>query len=782
MDPKGGAAESRFLVALSFPGEKRDFVGSVADHLSATIGPDRVFYDRDYEADLARPNLDTYLQEIYKNQSALVVPFFCQDYEKKKWCNVEWRSIRVALRARTNDEKLMVMRFDNTPIPGFLELDGYVDIGNRSPEAIADLILQRLKNMGLLSSSSATSSRPSSCIHNLPFPSIGDLMKGRKDEMQKLMKETGATAITQAIHGLGGIGKSRLAVELGWHAVNDKQHNTVLFVIADTSESLRTNLAALTEALSLPEKDAKEQEIQYKAVLNWFERHDGWLLIFDNVDTDEAAEKVLALFSRLSRGRVLITSRKRGWPPAIHPMPLEKLTASDAVRFLLDRTYGRVQTNHDESDAQKLAQLLDGLPLALEQAAAYIDARSCTFADYLKDWEQNRSQILSWHAQSSGIPVSVAITWNRTWEILSPAAQALLRLVSYLAPEPIPIDLLEKNKKNFTTACKLLENYKKTPVKINAQDIISELARYSMIERGENTISVHRIVQEVIRMQIPKERERDWVQAILNIVDGYFPGDPLPQDVRSWNRLVPMQSHVSAIIREADKCEIEDPPAWLMNELSIFLSARAAYAEAEPLKRRVLKIFESSLGTDHPEVAAALNNLAQLLQDTNRLKEAEPLMRRALQISETALGPNHPDVAIRLNNLAQLLQATNRLQEAEPLMRRALQIDETSFGTDHPNVARDLNNLAQLLQATNRLQEAEPLMRRALQIDETSFGTDHPKVAIRLNNLASIELEKGNNKEAKRLFTRALKIFRASFDENHPSVQTTLEWLNNLRS
>ena len=191
-------------------------------------------------------------------------------------------------------------------------------------------------------------------------------------------------------------------------------------------------------------------------------------------------------------------------------------------------------------------------------------------------------------------------------------------------------------------------------------------------------------------------------------------------------------------------------------------------------------MIEKSYGPDHPNVAIGLNNLAQLLQATNRLEEAEPLMRRALAIDEKSYGPEHPErrhrpqqpgaVAAghepagggraadaagagdrrenlragpsrrrhRLNNLAQLLQATNRLAEAEPLMRRALAIDEKSYGPDHPNVATDLNNLAQLLQATNRLAEAEPLMRRALAIDEKSYGPEHPNVAIGLNNLALI--------------------------------------------
>jgi tetratricopeptide (TPR) repeat protein len=145
--------------------------------------------------------------------------------------------------------------------------------------------------------------------------------------------------------------------------------------------------------------------------------------------------------------------------------------------------------------------------------------------------------------------------------------------------------------------------------------------------------------------------------------------------------------------------------------------------------RRALGIDEKAYGPDHPEVATDLNNLAQLLQATNRLAEAEPLIRRALGIDETAYGPDHPKVAIRLNNLALLLQDTNRLAEAEPLIRRALGIDEKAYGPDHPEVATDLNNLAHLLQATNRLSEAEPLMRRALAIRAvfgTQTGYEHP--------------------------------------------------------
>ncbi len=153
---------------------------------------------------------------------------------------------------------------------------------------------------------------------------------------------------------------------------------------------------------------------------------------------------------------------------------------------------------------------------------------------------------------------------------------------------------------------------------------------------------------------------------------------------------------------------------------------------------------------DSAILATTLNNLAQLLQATNRLADAEPLMRRALAIDENSFGPDHPKVAIRLNNLAQLLQATNRLADAEPLMRRALAIDENSFGPDHPDVAIDLNNLASLLQATHRLAEAEPLMRRALGIlleFNRRTGYEHPHLSTVEGNYEGILKALGQSEE-----------------------------------
>jgi len=216
----------------------------------------------------------------------------------------------------------------------------------------------------------------------------------------------------------------------------------------------------------------------------------------------------------------------------------------------------------------------------------------------------------------------------------------------------------------------------------------------------------------------------------------------------------------------------EDPQ--ILNLMATVYYENAMYRDAESLMKRALAIDEASFGKDHPDVARDLNNLAQLLQATNRLSEAEELMHRALTIDEASFGPDHPDVARDLNNLAQLYQATNRLKEAESLMKRVLAIDQAIFGPDHPALATDLNNLAGLYQATNRLAEAEPIYRLALAIDEASLGSDHPNVATGLSNLAQLLRTTHRFAEAEPLMRRALKIDEVSFGPDHPNIAIRL--------
>ncbi len=657
-----------------------------------------------------------------------------------------------------------------------------------------------------------TASTPAPVI-SLPYPSLGGLFKGRDVFLRELhaslsRSAAGRTAITgSALYGLGGIGKTRAAVEYAW--AHQEAYTALLFVIAETPEALRRNLAALAGplALNLPQQHAAEEEVRLRAVLDELRAHPGWLLILDNLDTSEAVREADRLLSTLTGGRAVITSRLANFAAHFDPLALDVLGIDDSVAFLLERTgKRRHRTADDPAMARLLAEDLGRLALALEQAAAFIDQRQISFSRYRELWRENWDKVAGWSDQRlTNYPHAVAVTWQTSVDQLTPAGRRLLERLAWFAPEPVPAFLLD------------------VPVPdVEGEDLadaLAALADYSFARRNpdKQEFSIHRLVLDVTRRGFGEgERRRRLVEALAWLNDA-FADDP--KDVRNWPRLDPLAPHAQVIVAHADDAEISEPTGHLMNALGLLTQSKARYDDAEPLCRRALAIAERSYGPDHPNVAVHLNDLASLLQDTNRLSEAEPMYRRALAIDEKSYGPNHPNVArdlnnlagllwatrrlseaepmycralaiderscgpghpnvaIRLNNLALLLQATNRMSEAEPMYRRALAIDEKSYGPDHPNVARELNNLAELLRATNRLAEAEPMYRRALAIHEKSYGADHPSVAAGLNNLAELLRTSNGLSEAEPMYRRAIAISEKSYGPDHPNIATSL---NNL--
>jgi len=619
---------------------------------------------------------------------------------------------------------------------------------------------------------------PASFRHNLPFASLGPLFHSREAMLARLRETLARTpagraaAIAgKAVHGLGGVGKTRLAIEYAWqHAA---EYSAVLFVGAGSPADLRRNLAALCtpDVLDLPEQVAPEEEIQVAAVLRRLAKQPGWLLILDNVDSEDAAAAVDALVARLHGGHVLLTGRLARWGAEVEAIELDLLTEEAAAGFLLARTdteKGRRATQEDAAHATALARELGFLPLALEQAGAAIAGRRLTLVGYLREWQSRRDQVLTWFdPRVSHYPASLAVTWQTSVDRLSAPARRLLERLAWLGPEPIPESLLEVP----------VSDLSEEESSLGPRDALVELATCSLVTRAADTptFTIHRLVQDVTRRSLRTEPGHGPLTEALAWVNAAFVGEP--QDVRTWPVLDPLAPHARAVVAFATAAEITDPTAWLMNQLGKLLFTKALQGEAEPLMRRALAIAENSFETNHPDIARHLNDLAALLWATNRLGEAEPLMRRALAIDENSFGAEHPNVARDLNNLAQLLQATNRLGETEPLMARVVTIFENSLGEHHPNVAVALNNLAVLFLATNRLSEAEPLMRRALAIDENSFGTEHPEVARDLNNLAWLLKETNRFGEAEPLVARVMTIFEGSLGEHHPNVAVAL---NNL--
>lgn len=588
-------------------------------------------------------------------------------------------------------------------------------------------------------------------------------------------RQPGAPLHICVLYGLGGVGKTRLALEHAW--AYTAEHSALLFADASEPGALERALASFTApaVLNLPEHAATEQPVRLAAVQRWLAQHPSWLLLADNVDSEVAAQALDDALVLLSGGQVLVTSRlsRERWGSAWRVLEVQALAPADAAAFVLERTHGLRRTAPDDAvQAAHLADELGHLPLALEQAAAYVAQRRLTLAAYLLQWADSRDRLLGWFdARVMGYPRSVAVTWQTSVQQLSAPALRLLQRLAWLAPEPLPETLLD------------VRVGADDPLAADPWGALAELAAFSLAQRDEALpeFSVHRLVQQVTRAGLDFQWRPVVLGEALAWVTEAFVGDP--QDVRDWPVLEPLVPHAQEVMAAADQAtpiRVKSRFVGLMNQVAQLFDMKAMYSAAEPLMRRVLEIDEARLGLKDREVAIDLNNLAQLLKATNRLAEAEMLMRRALDIDEANVGPDHPDVAIDLNNLAQCLHAMNRLAEAESLMRRALAVNETSLEPDDPEVARNLHNLAQLFYDTNRLAEAEPLMWKALAIDEANFGPDHPEVAKDLNNLAQLLQATNRLTEAEPLMRRALAIDEVIFGPDHPDVAIRLSNLAEL--
>ncbi len=509
-------------------------------------------------------------------------------------------------------------------------------------------------------------------LHNLPFAALARAFKGRGAEMAQLaasLKSGGVAAISQpvGIQGLGGIGKTRLAVEYAWGHLADYSH--ILFVRADTPAALSANIAELAEAsmLDLPEQALPGQASRYEAVIRWLECHNHWLLIVDNADDESASEAVMALLPKLNRGAVIITSRYRRWGSQLAGMDLDTLPPDEAVRFLLDQTRGgRLQTHDDPHDAAELARLLGYLPLALEQSAAQIRREHLGFRGYLDLWNREREQVLSWHDESvMGYPYAIATTWRTSIVNLGPLARLILRILAWFAPDPVPISVLADNGALLADGLRISDaaNGQSEVSESQIMDAVDDLTSLSLLDpAGEADLAMHRLIQQVERTNASRSERSQWISLGVRIVNAVMPENT--DDVRTWGIVEPLRPHAQSLLSMAEEYVVAvNETSRLMSQLGVYFLKKALFVEAEPLLRRALAIDETSLGSEHPNVATHLNNLAQLLQATNRPEEAEPLSRRMVEILvlfKLRNGHEHPNLNQVLINYTSILAAMGR--------------------------------------------------------------------------------------------------------------------------
>jgi hypothetical protein len=378
-------------------------------------------------------------------------------------------------------------------------------------------------------------------------PTTYPAFTGREADLERLgesLQKSGEVAVTQTVtlHGLGGVGKTQLAVEYAWKHLGG--YEAVLWVRADSPQTLDASLAGIADVLGLPEASAKEQAVQTDAVLAWLKGRERWLLIADNADTDEAAR---ALSNRLGHslgGHVLLTSRLGRWPINIAHLPLEVLLPDDAARYLQDRVAKEGQHAGDEPTARKLAEELGFLPLALEQAAAFIIKLRWSFDKYRR---RLRKPLDRHRDGATRHPDPVAKTWNIALERLSPLARALLRLAACFAPNAVPRGVFSADPTILSEG--LGESIEDLDLAI--EEALAELGRFSLIRLTPETVSVHRLLQAVEQDALTKKECARWLQLAVQLFNAFAPGSP--DDPRTWSIWLTLRPHAEALIKHTQR-------------------------------------------------------------------------------------------------------------------------------------------------------------------------------------------------------------------------------------
>jgi tetratricopeptide (TPR) repeat protein len=664
-------------------------------------------------------------------------------------------------------------------------------------------------------------------IWNIPY--LRNLFFTGREETLTLLhyalntQKTVAPTQPFAISGLGGIGKTQTALEYVYRYADE--YEAALWTRADSYESLFNDFIGLAGAMDLPKKDEANQNLVVEAVRNWLKGHKRWLLIFDNADDIEMVSEFLPT---RGAGHILLTTRSQATGPHIKGIELEKMTREEGTSLLLRRAKIIAEDadlnsalDADRVEAEAICELLDGLPLALDQAGAYIEEKRCTLSDYRKLYQTERADLLNRRSAygKKDYPKSAATTWSLSFEQVKQAnasAANLLELCAFLNPDAIAEDMIKAAAHDLGPELQAIAD---RPLLLD--DAIGELRKYSLMRRNmkAKTLTIHRLVQAVLKDTMDKKTQRQWAERAVRVVSRTFPD----AEFTHWERCQQLLSQAQACADLIKDYKFSFPEALrLLNQAGIYLGERGQYdqaalllqqavsiceehfgaehsdvaeilealgatyyyqgkyAEAEQIFQRLLDIYEKAKKSGEPKLVETLNNLAALYNDQGKYAQAEPLLQRALSISKEILALEDPATTGVMNNLGFLYYLQGRYDEAEPLYQQVLAIREETREADHPELIISLNNLAALFRAQGKYTEAEPLFQRTLASREKTLGPQHPDLATSLNNLATVYHHLSKYTEAEQLIKRALTIREQALGAEHSDVSNSLNALGQL--
>jgi tetratricopeptide (TPR) repeat protein len=590
---------------------------------------------------------------------------------------------------------------------------------------------------------------------------------GREDELtlihQQLQTEQGV--IVCAVEGLGGIGKTALALE---YAKRYQQEYAAQYWLSLRLSGLAEEIVKLAGPyLSLPEilkKESLEKQVDWYWQ-NWLPQQGKLLLILDDVpNIDRIPDQMLPKDSRI---KILVTTRERCLSTEFESIALDVLPLDKCVE-LLTKIVGTAKVEKEKALVEQIChKILGRLTLAVELVGEYLAKNRHLKFSHLRDKLNLAHTALTKernHRDYGHLGVAAAI--KISWDDLSSAGQKVAMLLSLFAPVAIAWTLLEDTAKSTEITESELEE---------ARGQLDNSHLMQPVDEDYSFYRIHPLVREFFQRQlqaIPQINSRyrcAFVETLLTIA-GNIPQTPTREIIAAVTPAIPHLQLVSQTMLD-DIPNPEDNLIQVFLGVALFYKGQGEYDLAAVTFTKCCEEIQSRLGENHPIVADIFNNLAVLYEFQGRYAEGELLCKHSLSLIEQLLGENNLYFANILNNLAELYLSQGRYAEAEPLCKRCLSLIEQLLGENNLDFANSLNNLALLYKYQGKYAEAESLYKRSLSLIEQLLEENHPDVATSLNNLAELYKYQGRYAEAEPLYVRAIAIYQERLGENHPHTQ-----------